>query len=159
MYHLCLTTPLQRKALNLFQVEVTTVTSAHFSEWNSTTTESTYVFKFRVYKTKRWLTTTFEPFYFVYSNRDRLPDFMWPGLDPIKGFMICWKLPFISNIELENIMSHILLYSYVHINTLVNISICTIYKIIFFFLHNSFCLQFFPLTGSKPLKPISIEKL
>ena len=69
----------------LFQVEVTTVTSVHFSEWNLTSTESTSVFKFRIYETKRWETTIFKPFYFVYSDWDRLPDCMWPGLDPIKG--------------------------------------------------------------------------
>ena len=63
----------------------------------------------------------FKPFDFVFTNWDRLPNYMRPGLEPIKGAHVCWGLPWISTLKLENTMSNILLYSYIHMNTLVNI--------------------------------------
>ena len=64
---------------------------------------------------------TFKPFVFGYTDWDRLPDYKRPGLEPIEGAHVCWGLPWISTLKLDNILSNILLYSYIHMNTLVNI--------------------------------------
>ena len=105
-----------------FQVEVTTVNICSFFRieiWREQ--KNTSVFKFGFHRSKRWDTSVFKPFDFVFTNWDRLPDYMRPGLEPIKGAHVCWGLPWISTLKLENAMSNILLYSYIHMNTLVNI--------------------------------------
>ena len=105
-----------------FQVEVTTVNICSFFRieiWREQ--KNTSVFKFGFHRSKRWDTIVFKPFDFVSTNWDRLPDYMRPGLEPIKGAHVCWGLPWISTLKLENTMSNILLYSYIHMNTLVNI--------------------------------------
>jgi len=105
-----------------FQVEVTTVNICSFFRieiWREQ--KNTSVFKFGFHRSKRWDTTVFKPFDFVFTNWDRLPDYMRPGLEPIKGAHVCWGLPWISTLKLENAMSNILLYSSIHMNTLVNI--------------------------------------
>jgi len=85
-----------------FQVEVTTVNICSFFRieiWREQ--KNTSVFKFGFHRSKRWDTSVFKPFDFVFTNWDRLPDYMRPGLEPIKGAHVCWGLPWISTLKLE----------------------------------------------------------
>jgi len=70
---------------------------------------------------------TFKPFDFVFTDWDRLPDYMRPGLEPIKGAHVCWGLPWISTLKLENIMSNILLIFLHTYKYTCEYSTCTIY--------------------------------
>ena len=111
-----------------FQVEVTTVNICSFFRieiWREQ--KNTSVFKFGFHRSKRWDTTVFKPFDFVFTNWDRLPDYMRPGLEPIKGAHVCWGLPWISTLKLENIMSNILLIFLHTYKYTCEYSTCTIY--------------------------------
>ena len=111
-----------------FQVEVTTVNICSFFRieiWREQ--KNTSVFKFGFHRSKRWDTSVFKPFDFVFTNWDRLPDYMRPGLEPIKGAHVCWGLPWISTLKLENIMSNILLIFLHTYKYTCEYSTCTIY--------------------------------
>jgi hypothetical protein len=102
-----------------FQVEVTTVNICSFFRieiWREQ--KNTSVFKFGFHRSKRWGTSVFKPFDFVFTNWDRLPDYMRPGLEPIKGAHVCWGLPWISTLKLEIlclIYYYILTYIWIHL--------------------------------------------
>jgi len=102
-----------------FQVEVTTVNICSFFRieiWREQ--KNTSVFKFGFHRSKRWDTSVFKPFDFVFTNWDRLPDYMRPGLEPIKGAHVCWGLPWISTLKLEIlclIYYYILTYIWIHL--------------------------------------------